>query len=169
MDARGREVGACEFGDGPDEGIGAIGAFSCLYERLEGKQFLLQRRENAQVMHPALLIQGGDGFGAHDLAAACAHGAEGHGGIDLADERLHHLAALIDLGDDAIGGVAVISAHSGAGPAEGPGAFEAGVLQDIDVSAPIAAGNDDAATGGRPASGGRIDGNDDALQRRRRR
>ena len=51
----------------------------------------------------ALLIKSCDGLSANYLAPGRVHGSERHVRIDGADYPLHHLAALVDLCDDAIG------------------------------------------------------------------
>ncbi len=67
----------------------------------------------------ALLVECGDGLGAHGLAAARAHLAQRQAGPLCAQHRLHHRAALIDLRHDGVGAEAVEGGGDLSRPARG--------------------------------------------------
>src|SRR4051812_33024845 len=64
---------------------------------------VFERRERADMMNPALLVERSDGFRSDDLPARRPHRRITHIGIDHLDGGFHHVAAIVDLGDDAIG------------------------------------------------------------------
>jgi hypothetical protein len=66
-------------------------------------------------MRPSL-VERRHRFGPHHLAAAGVHARIGDVVVDHAQRRLDHLAAVIDLGDDPVGTVALIGGDGDAGP-----------------------------------------------------
>ena len=69
--------------------------------------------------HQSALVERGDRLGAQKFAARRAHHAHRHVRRDLPQHLRHQLAALIDLGDDAVRVQALIEADCGARPVEG--------------------------------------------------
>ena len=60
-------------------------------------------RERAEVKHDAALVGRGDRLGAQEFAARRGHLAHRQIGVALAQHLDHHVAAVVDLGDDAVG------------------------------------------------------------------
>jgi hypothetical protein len=91
--------------------------------------FLLQGTQDANVVHPALLIQGGDGFGPWDFTRRSVDSAQGNGfpRCDGAEHFLHQFAAIVDLGNDAKGLVLAVELEDaprpGVGACGGAGVF----------------------------------------------
>ena len=92
--------------------------------------------------HPPLLVQRRDRLGARGLAARRPHRAERYTGIDHAQGGLDHLAAVVDLGDNPVGGVGSIGRDRGARPF-GRSVAARDVGQHVAVPAGIGAGDDD--------------------------
>jgi hypothetical protein len=75
-------------------------------------QLVFQFWETADVMHVALLIQRGDGFGARALAARGVHHLDGQRRIDRLQGGRDHIAALVRLDDHDVRLVAMIGVHA---------------------------------------------------------
>ena len=120
------------------------------------------------MMHPALLVKRGDRLGARHLAVRGMHRGKRHVRVGHAQHRLDHLAAIVDLRDDAVGVVRAVSADRGPGPFQRR--VTAGrVFQHITVPLGVAARDDNAGFVGVLARcRRRIDRDDDAYQLRRR-
>ena len=110
----------------------------------------------------ALLVEGGDGLGPDELAAAGADGLVGNGGVDGSEDGLHELAAVVDLADDAVGGELAVRPHGAARPSVRRQPARA-VGEDVEAAVDAAAGNDDAGLVGAVVVGnGGVDGDNDA-------
>ena len=72
--------------------------------------------KHADVVNPVLLIERSGGLGAHDLAARRVHRGERDVGIDHAQSRLDHVAAVVDFGDDPVGLMRSICGNRALGP-----------------------------------------------------
>ena len=68
------------------------------------------------MLDAALLVERGHRLGPNDLAPGRVHRAIGDVVVDHAQGRLDHLAAVVGLGDDAIGAVPLIGGDRDAGP-----------------------------------------------------
>ncbi len=93
-------------------------------------------------MHAALLIEGRDGLGSRDFASGRPDGAIRHGGVHDAKQAFHQIAAIIHFRHDSVGAVPAISRNDSSPPAirrEPAGK----VLQDVSMSVPLFARNDD--------------------------
>src|SRR6202022_328197 len=100
----------------------------------------------------------------HRLAAGGVHCVIGDVVVDYAQRRLDHLAAVIDLGDDPVGTVALIGGDGDAGPPDG-GVMAGEVGQYIAAAVLVLAGDDDAGLVGVLArTRCRVDGDYDAHQ-----
>src|SRR5262249_22072080 len=100
------------------------------------------------------------------LSSRGPHGNDGYAGIDLADDALHHLAALVDLDDECVCLVPAIERDSLLGPLMGSRTSERGILQHMADAVAIDAGHDQPATIGALRRGcRRIDGNGDPGER----
>jgi hypothetical protein len=98
-----------QFADGPYERVDAIRrAGSPINIRREGAHLILELREDAQMMHAPLFVEGADGLGARYLAARGADRRTGDVRIYDADRVLDHVAALVDFGDDSVGTVSPV-------------------------------------------------------------
>jgi hypothetical protein len=117
--------------------------------------------------HTPLLVECGDRLGPQPLAAHRPHRAHGHAGINLPNDSLDQLAALVDLGDDAVRLEAAVGRDHALRPAKRARALARAVGEHIGAAVLGQAGDDDAARiGVRSARCRRIDGDDDAAERR---
>ena len=117
----------------------------------------------------ALLVERRDRLGAQKLAAPRMHASDRHRGIHLPQHRLHHLAALVRLDDDAVGLVGAIGGDRGARPIERPHALARRIGEHIGTAVTAEPRHDDAAgIGMRARRGRRIDRHHHAPQLRRR-
>src|SRR6201987_1781231 len=66
---------------------------------------VFELREGADVMDAVLLAERRHRFGPHHLAARGADRGKRHVWVDHAERRPNHVAAVVDLGDDAVGAV----------------------------------------------------------------
>ena len=93
------------------------------------------------MVHPALFVEGGDRFGARDLAVRGMHRGERHIRIGHAQHRLDHLAAIVHFRDDAVGMMRAAGDDRGLGPFRRR-VTVGGVGQHIAVPGGVAAGDD---------------------------
>ena len=77
---------------------------------------IFERRERADVVNFALLVECSYRLGPDDLAAGRAQRRKADIRVNHPDGRLDHLAAIVDLGDDPVSLVAVIETDRDAGP-----------------------------------------------------
>lgn len=90
-----------DLGECPDECVHAVGA--PVDVDLPVAHLVLEVIERADVVHLALFVQRGDGFGAGVLAAAGVHERDGHVFVLLSDDGFDQVATLVLLADDAVG------------------------------------------------------------------
>ncbi len=118
--------------------------------------------------HAALLIERGDGFRSGEFSVTRAHAFHAHVGVDLTDHRLHHVAAVIDFGDDGVGLVAARRLDRARRPGERRFALRRDVGDDAGAAVFGEARDDDAAfVGALGGARGRVDRDDDPRHRRR--
>ncbi len=82
----------------------------------EPAHLIFERRKSADVMNFVLLVKRSYGFGADDFSAAGPHRRDRHIGVDHADGRLDHVAAVIALGDNAVRCVRAVKRNGDASP-----------------------------------------------------
>ena len=117
----------------------------------------------------ALRIERRDRLGAQILATRRPHRRHGNARIHLADDARHHVAALVDLGDQRIGLQRVIERHRRRRPALGLHLGDGRISQHI-ARAVLGetAADDPASIGAAPPARRRIDRHHDAGELRRR-
>ena len=92
-----------QFGHRPDQRIDPVGRTAVRQAvRPEIAHLVFQLGEPSGMAHPALLVEHRHRLGAQPLSAPCPHRLHRHRRIDGADHRRHHVAALVDLGHQAI-------------------------------------------------------------------
>ena len=114
-----------QLGEGPDEGVEAIGALA-VGEAVGGEvaHLPLQLGELADVGDAALRVERGDRLGAQELAARGVHLLHRQIGIDALEDLDDQIAALVGLHDDAVGPIVVVGgdgAHAPRWRDRGPG------------------------------------------------
>jgi hypothetical protein len=157
-------LGLHQLGDGPDEGVEAVGAFA-VREAVGGEvaHLALQIRVFADVGDAALGVENGDRLGAHVFAARGVDLLDGHAGVDAFEGLHQQVAALVGLHDDGVGQVVVIGGDRGLGPGGGIAALDGAITDHIAALVDAQPGDDDAAAVGAGRGGDRrVDGNDDA-------
>ena len=124
----------------------------------------------ADMLDLALLVHRGDRLGAQIFAARRMHRIQRHRRIDLRQHRAHHVAALVDLGDQRVGLEPPVQRDRLRGPAGGDRPAARRILEHIDaaVLGRPAATMPQASAPGRDGAGGSI-ADHDARERRRRR
>ena len=116
------------------------------------------------MMDAPLLIQRRNRLGPDHLAARGVNRREGHIRIDHPQGRLNHLAAVVDLGNDAISAVCAVERDGSLCPF-GRRVASGGVGEHVTVPGGVLAGDDDAGFVGVLARArGRIDCDHDARQ-----
>jgi hypothetical protein len=153
-----------ELEDRPDQGIPVGRALRRPVDvRRECGHLLLELGEHAHVVHPTLLIQGADRFGARQFAVARVDLAHRQVGLELAQELLHQVAAVVRLGDDAVGVPAVVERDHQPAPVARRVAATA-VVEHVAVLIDSQGHDADAGLiGVLPAAHGGVDGDDHAL------
>ena len=135
-----------QIGEGPDQGIDAIGRIAGRRPVKIGRKaahLILELRKRSDLVHTPLLVECGDRLRPHHLAARRADGGERDIRIDHAKGRLDHLAAVVDLGDDAIGLMLAIEPDGDARPF-GRRVAARTIAEDVAVPRGILAGDDNA-------------------------
>ena len=114
--------------------------------------------------HARLLVQGCDGLCARRFPTACVHGLVGHRAVHGAERVLDELAAVVDLGDDAVGLVLCGQVHRSARPAVGA-VLAARVFEHVTPTVETDAAHDDARlVAGLARAHGRVNRDDNAPQ-----
>jgi hypothetical protein len=106
-----------QLGEGPDEGVEAIGALA-VGEAVGGEvaHLPLELGELADMGDATLGVEHGDGLGAQVLAAGGVYLLDRQVGLDGAEDLDHEVAALVGLHDDAVGAVVVVGGNGGVRP-----------------------------------------------------
>ena len=95
--------------------------------------------------HPALLVQLRDGRSAQVFAARGAHLFHNHRSVGFVDDGGDHFAALVDLGDDHVSLMLLVTCDSGAGPRGGARRAQRAIFKHVHNAFSIHASGDDAA------------------------
>ena len=98
---------AGQFRQGPHQGVHAVWGFRD--QRNVVAHLVFEHPEGADVVHAVLFIEGGNRFGTGQLAARSMHGLVGETVIDVPQNGLDQIAAVIDFGDDAVGFVGLVT------------------------------------------------------------
>ncbi len=138
--------GEHQFGDGPDEGVEAVGA-AIAGKTLDAvaEHLRFEQRVFAGVNDAAFGIERGDGLGACPFAARGEDFLDRHIGIDLLQHGDDKVAALVDFCDDAIGVVVAIGSDRGTRPIVRDAAFDRAIGDDVGAAIRPEPRNDDAA------------------------